>query len=160
MDVKFKQGKALSSLEAHGIDPGALYIVTDVDELFYDTEEGRSKIIDTDTLVYELNYPSGLQGVGLNMLVCKTLPVANNSWRGTFLLLDTGDTDELYVCRKLNGGYSWMHIASNGEEAGSGDGSELIPPSSGGNDNTSNTTAVLGIAILGKMKLGSSGTTE
>ena len=46
------------------------------------------------------------------------------------------ETDILYICRKLNGTFSWMRIDSDGEEEGG------------------NLSAILGEAVLGLALLG------
>lgn len=68
--------------------------------------------------------------------VVKYLPKAEEKYRGKFVLLEEKETDILYICRKLNGTFSWMRIDSDGEEEGG------------------NLSAILGEAVLGLALLG------
>lgn len=155
MMVKFAQGATKENLDKLAIDPGAIYIVTDLDEMYYDTQEKRAKLVDSKTLVYDIDNTTVLNTLKPNTLIVKELPVANVSYRGCFALLDNGTDDILYICKKVSGSYKWMKLEGTEYEEGTGNGSEIIPPTGG--EDPSETTAVLGVAVLGKMKLGEGG---
>ena len=52
MNVKFKKGKS-ENLKNLTIEPGTLYLTTDLHELFIGTSSGKKKIVDKDALLLD-----------------------------------------------------------------------------------------------------------
>lgn len=83
----------------------------------------------------------GGSSIGGAISVVTTLPLASASYRGKYLILEKENIDYLYVCMKKSGSYQWFEISTD---------TTGLP----GEETTSKTTAVLGVAVLGNMKLG------
>lgn len=73
------------------------------------------------------------------------LPAANANHRGRILLLENNDTDTPYMCLKKSGTYAWYEIQT---------GTTGIPGEGELPDVSGETTAKLGVAVLGTMVLG------
>lgn len=73
------------------------------------------------------------------------LPAANANHRGRILLLENNDTDTPYMCLKKSGTYAWYEIQT---------GTTGIPGEGELPDVSGETTAKLGVAVLGTLVLG------
>lgn len=80
-----------------------------------------------------------------NAFICDELPIASSIYRGVVAMVENGTTDEVYICRKVNGDYVWSNI----------DTGENLPGTAEGMEFTYNgSSAVIGAGIIGQMILG------
>lgn len=81
-------------------------------------------------------------------IVVNKLPAASANHQGRILLLEANNTDTPYMCLKKSGAYAWYEIKT-GASGIQGEGDLPTPPAESGE-----TTAKLGVAVLGTMVLG------
>lgn len=75
-----------------------------------DSLEKNQGILNEDgtPVLTRYNEKSYFDGLGVQSFT--TLPTPSEAWRGTMVLLNTGNGDKLYICKNTNGSYEWVEI--------------------------------------------------